>query len=142
MLISMLRGWRAAHRAMGSKTLSAIGPIATWTLPAGYAYDPLADAIRHTSSGAVLTPSSTHYSAVTTSIDYVPSGNHSQLQALIEAGLVPAGTLDVWVKASDKATVLAAWRVTLDGLSYQPDLQSALPAGAPDVAMIRLRQAT
>lgn len=142
MLISMLRGWRAAHRAMGSKTLSAIGPIAIWTLPAGYAYDPLADAIRHTSSGAVLTPSSTHYSAVTTSIDYVPSGNHSQLQALIEAGLVPAGTLDVWVKASDKATVLAAWRVTLDGLSYQPDLQSAVPAGAPDVAMIRLRQAS
>lgn len=142
MLLSMLRGFRQAWRAMGSKTLSAIGPVSTWTLPTGYAYDPLADAIRHTTSGAVLTPSSTHYSAVTSTIDYVPTGNHSQLQALIEAGLVPAGTLDVWVKNSDKATMLAAWRVQLDGLNYQPDLQSALPAGAPDVAMIRLRQAS
>lgn len=141
MLLSMLRGFRVAHRAMGSKTLSAIGPVSTWTLPSGYAYDPLADAIRHT-SGTVLTPSSTHYGAVTSTIDYVPTGNHSQLQALIEAGLVPAGTIDVWVKASDKAAMLAAWRVTLDGLSYQPDLQSALPSGAPDVALIRLRQAT
>lgn len=142
MLLSMLRGFRQAWRAMGSKTLSAIGPVSTWTLPPGYAYDPLADAIRHTTSGAVLTPSSTHYSAVTSTIDYVPTGNHSQLQALIEAGLVPAGTLDVWVKNSDKATMLAAWRVQLDGLNYQPDLQIALPAGAPDVAMIRLRQAS
>lgn len=142
MLLSMLRGFRQAWRAMGSKTLSAIGPVSTWTLPTGYAYDPLADAIRHTTSGAVLTPSSTHYSAVTSTIDYVPTGNHSQLQALIEAGIVPAGTLDVWVKNSDKATMLAAWRVQLDGLNYQPDLQSALPAGAPDVAMIRLRQAS
>lgn len=132
----LVRAFGRAHRAQGRPSLTVIGAISGWTLPAGYAYDAATDCIRHT-NGTVLT----NYAAYQTSaaVSYLPARLTETTLALIASGLLKPGALEVFVQAADVATLEAGWRVQVGGVEYR--LQRLERAGTDGWARATLERA-
>ena len=96
----------------GKPTITAVAPVADWTLPAGFAYNDDLDVIAN-AAGTVITNPEDYWATDTVYI--VPLGRSADLQALIAAGEAPSGTANFLVLDTDAATVRAAHAIQYDG---------------------------
>lgn len=110
------RAFGRAHRQQGRPSLTVVGAISIWTLPAGYAYDPSTDCIRHT-NGTVLTSYAAYQ--VTTAVSYLPARLTETSLALIASGLLKPGALEIFVQPADVSALEGAWRVQVGGVEYR-----------------------
>ena len=133
--------FRRAWLAYGKPTLLAAPPLTEWTLPAGYGYSASYDGIR-TGSGEVLNDlsafqTSGYFAGETVYI--VPLESTDEMRSMAAAGVVPDGTLELYVLAADLATVRAAFAVQVGGLWFDVAAAGVEPSGASDVwARVRL----
>lgn len=110
--------FRKAWLAYGKPTISVVPPLSSWSLPAGYAYDSSVDAIQ-TTGGATLNDLDVLSEYYATSTVYiVPSGNTADLDVLVAAGIVPSGSVEVYILQADVATVNQAFAVQVNGQWY------------------------
>jgi len=130
------RMFQRAWRAFEKPTLTAIRPIAYWSLPSGWSYDEEVDAIVD-SSGTVL-PNPEDYWASDT-IYIVPLGETADLLNMMTAGLVPSGTVDVLIMQQDVATVNQAHAVQLNGEWYDVVEVAQTPVGHSQGIWARVR---
>lgn len=136
------RIFRQAWKAYGKPMLYAVPPVASWNLPAGYAFDSSLDAIR-TADGATLTDLDVlaqYYASEPVYI--VPTQRTADLEVLVAAGVVPSGTVEVYVLQPDVATLNAAHAVKLHGQWYDVTEPAQAPVGhAPGIwAKVRLQR--
>jgi hypothetical protein len=106
--------------------MAVVPPRDEWSLPAGFAYDPLQDAVVD-ATGAVLTNYGDYYAAGYLYI--VPQKQSADSRLLAIAGLVPSGTMVVAVWGDDLTTVRRAYAVELDGEWYDVVDAGNRPAG-------------
>ena len=129
--------FRRAWLAYGQPQMAAVKPIADWTLPAGFSYDDELDVIRN-AAGAVITNPEDYWA-----MDYlniVPTRRSADLQMLIAAGEVPAGSVDVYILSADIETVRDAHSVEIDGDWYDVGEAAHAPVGvAPAGNWARVR---
>jgi hypothetical protein len=92
--------------------MTAVRPVSGWSLPAGFAYDANLDRI--TNASHVVLPNPEAY-WVTDSVDVVPSVPNRDLRAMMAAGLVPAGTVELGILSDDATTVRNAHAVQYAG---------------------------
>jgi hypothetical protein len=109
------RIFRQAWLAYGQPQMAAVQPITGWTLPAGFAYDGDLDVIQN-AAGAVITNPEDYWAM--DYLDIVPTKRTADLQMLIAAGEVPAGSVDVYILSADAPTVRAAHSIEIDGDWY------------------------
>lgn len=135
--------FRRAWLAYGKPSLLAAPPLDEWTLPSGYGYSASYDGIR-TGSGETLNDlgaflASGYFAGETVYI--VPVQDTDELRSMAAAGVVPDGTLELYVLAADLATVRAAFAVQIGGLWYDVAAVGAEPSGTTDVwARVRLQR--
>ncbi|HNU04164.1 MAG TPA: hypothetical protein PKL67_08415 [Anaerolineae bacterium] len=135
--------FRRAWRAYGQPSLLAAPPLDAWTLPPSYSYSAAHDGIR-TGSGETLNDldaflASGYFAGETVYI--VPVQDTDELRSMAAAGIVPDGTLELYVLAADLATVRSAFAVQINGLWYDVAAVGAEPSGAGDTwARVRLRR--
>jgi len=106
--------WQAWRR-YGQPLMTVVRPLGDWNLPAGFAYNAELDVIQD-AAGTVL-PNPEDYWA-TDLVYIVPARQTGETRMLMVAGLVPAGTVDVFVLAADLPAVRAAHAVEIDGDWY------------------------
>ena len=132
------RIFRQAWERYGKPALWAIRPLADWSLPAGFAYDRSVDAITD-AAGTVLPNPESYWAG-----DYVyivPIGQTADLRAMVAAGVVPSGMVDVKVLSADLATVRAAHAVQINGDWYDVLEVAQAPVGVAGVwGTVRLRR--
>lgn len=119
-----------AWRAYGKPVISVAPPVASWSLPAGYAFDDQSDGIV-TAGGATITDLdglSAYFAEA--SVYIVPIRSDDDTRVLIAAGVIPSGALDVKILAADVATVKAAFAVEVDGEWFNVDSVAVEPSGA------------
>ena len=123
------RTFRRARNRLGSPVLTAVRPITDWAdnLPAGYHYDEAVDSI-HDYNGRPLAVLSDYWT--TDSVDIVPLAASEELQALMVAGEVPAGSLEVVVLAANTTKMRAAWAALIDGIEYNIKSVTQYPPGS------------
>jgi len=117
-----------AWNAYGKPVLTAVRPRSAWSLPAGFAYDDDYDAI--TDSAGTVLPNPESYWATDT-VYIVPVKRTADLDVLIAAGVVPAGTVDVYVLAADVATMQAAHACQINTDWYDVIDVGQAPVGYP-----------
>jgi hypothetical protein len=131
------RMFRQAWERYGRPVMWAVKPIANWTLPQGFAYNPLHDAVQNT-SGIVL-PNPEDYWAGDY-INIVPLGVTADLRALMAGGLVEAGTVEVRVLVADLPVVRSAHAIQIDGEWYDVTEAASRPVGAGVWGQVFLRR--
>src|SRR5512135_1798092 len=109
------RIFRHAWLRYGQPTMEVVRPMSAWTLPAGFAYDQDVDCIRN-GAGVVLRNPEDYW--VSDIVYILPNksermGSIAELQQMLVAGVVTAGTIGVWVYGTDIAKVKAAHAVKL-----------------------------
>ena len=117
-----------AWKAYGQPILTAVRPYSAWTLPAGFTYDDDYDQITDI-AGTVLPNPQSYW--VTDTVYIVPVKRTADLDVLIAAGVVPAGTVDVYVLAADVATMQAAHACQINGDWYDVIDVGQAPVGYP-----------
>jgi hypothetical protein len=117
-----------AWLAYGKPVLTAVRPLATWALPAGFAYDAQYDAIQN-SAGTVLPNPEAYW--ITDTVYIVPLKRTADLDVLIAAGIVPAGTVEVNILAYDVPRVKVAHAAQLNGDWYDVIDVGQAPVGYP-----------
>lgn len=127
------RIFRHANRRYGEPYLTAVRPLADWSLPAGYAYDAHVDAIRN-AAGYILTEPQAYWTTDTVYI--VPTRSSAEdasaeAFALLAGGVAPGGFTEVWVRQSDITTLRAAHALLLDKRWYDIASLQEAPAGYP-----------
>lgn len=125
--------WRAANRP----TMTVIGAISTWSLPAGYSYSKRADRIVN-SSGVPQTLDATWYANAKTTVNFVPTRASQETQAMVASGLLPTGSRDVFVLAADITAIDAAWAIEINGERYHVRGKTGVPDGAAQMYRLRL----
>jgi hypothetical protein len=120
--------FQRAWTAYGQPRLTAVRPVSYWGLPAGFAYDPTYDAITDTNHTVLPNPE-TYW--VTDTVYIVPVKRTADLDVLIAAGVVPAGTVDVYILAADMATMGAAHACQINGQWYDVREVALAPVGYP-----------
>lgn len=121
------RIFHRAWRRYGQPTMAALSQPADW-LPAGFAWEPSWDAPMN-SGGIVLTNASDYYAGYLDTIYIIPAQQTADVRAMVAAGLIPTGTVDVYILAADLATVETAFAVRLDGDWYDVIDPGHAPAG-------------
>jgi hypothetical protein len=133
--------FRRAWQRYGKPTMTIVPPLADWSLPAGYSFDPSRDGIV-TGGGATLTDLdalSEYYAAGVVYI--VPLQASDDLRAMRSAGIAPDGQIEVYVLAADIPTVQAAFAVQVGGLWFNVVSPAVEPSGAADIwARVRLER--
>ena len=137
-----MKGWNEAtfNRLWGvanRPTMTAIGPISSWTLPAGYSYSKRADRIVD-SNGVPQALDSSWYADATDDIAYIPTRLSDEAKAAIATGLLPAGSREAFILATDITTVQNAWALEIDGERYHLRNATGEPGGAAHVYRLRL----
>ena len=127
------RLWRVANRP----TMTAIGAISTWTLPAGYSYSVRADRVVN-SNGVPVELDASWYADVSTDINFIPTRLSDQTTAMIATGTLPTGSREVYVLASDIDTVSDAWALVIDNERYHLRQKDGIPGGAAQIYRLRL----
>ena len=133
-----VRTFKRARNRLGGPTLVAVRPITDWAnaLPVGYHYDESVDSI-HDYNGRQLAVLSDYWT--TDSVDMVPLAASEELQALMVAGEVPAGSVEVIVLADNTAKMRAAWAALIDGIEYNIKSVTKYPPGSVAIfAVVRL----
>ena len=125
--------WRAANRP----TMTVIGAISTWSLPAGYEYSARADRIVD-ANGTPQTLDASWYASAKTTVNFVPTSASQQTMAMVASGLLPAGSRDVFVLASDIAAIDAAWAIEINGERFHVRGKTGVPDGAAQMYRLRL----
>jgi len=120
--------FRRAWLAYGKPTMTTVRPIAYWALPAGFAYAAEYDAITN-SAGMVLTNHADYW--VTDTVYIVPAKHTADLDMLIAAGVVPSGSVDVYIMAADVARVKASHAAQINGDWYDVIDVGQAPVGYP-----------
>lgn len=138
-MMSKPRGLRAffekAWVRNSKPSLMVVNPVSTWVLPAGYAYDEATDTVRHETSGAVLTGQEVYWN--TSTVPYVSQRASEELQALMIAGVLPAGSIEVAVRAESAAAVRESHLVLVNGKRYNV---RQTPGGADETeTVVRIR---
>jgi hypothetical protein len=124
--------FQRAWQAYGQPVVTVVRPPSTWALPAGFAYDQTYDAIQN-SAGVVLPNPQAYW--VTDTVYLVPTKRTADLDVLIAAGVVPAGTVDIYVLAADVATMQAAHACQINGDWYDVKDVGQAPVGYPGGAL-------
>lgn len=119
--------FRKAWTRYGKPTMTVVKPIASWSLPDGFAYDTSVDAIRN---NGIILPNPEDY-WITEQVYIVPDDPGSDMRVLIAAGIVPSGTLTLSILSNDAETVRAAHAVQVDGAWYDVAEVVCEPAGGP-----------
>ena len=127
------RLWDTSNRP----TMTAIGAISTWTLPAGYSYSARADRIVD-SSGTPVALDESWYADVKDEIAYIPTRLSDQTLSMIATGLLPSGSREAIILADDYSTISSAWAIEIDGERYHLRNADGIPGGAPHVYRLRL----
>ena len=108
----------------------AADPVTDWNLPAGFAYDGTLDVVQ-SAAGVVLTNVMDYMTGAY--LDIVPVKRTADLEVLVAAGVVPAGTVDVYILSADSETVKAAHSIEIDGDWYDVKEVAHGPVGiAPE----------
>lgn len=118
--------FRRAWLAYGRPLLRVVRPMSEWTLPSGFAYDPAVDVIRDT-TGRVLPNPDAYW--VTDTVYIVPARATTDERVLTAAGIIPTGTLYVYVLPQDVATVRNAHAVEAGNVWYDVVEVTAEPIG-------------
>ena len=131
-----------AWLAYGKPVLTAVRPRSAWNLPAGFSYDDNYDAI--TDAAGTVLPNPQDYWA-TDMVYIVPTKRTADLDVLIATGVVPAGTIDIFVLAADVATmqVAHAGQINTDWYDVMDVGQAPVgyPGGATGIwARVRLQR--
>jgi hypothetical protein len=127
-LSSMVSGiFSLAWRRYGKPLMAVVPPIAQWTLPAGFSYDPETDQVM-SAGGVVLDNWGDYYAAEYLYI--VPIAPSADRMTLAAAGVVPAGSTDVYVLKADADTARNAHSVQIDGEWYDVVEVARAPLGA------------
>lgn len=126
-----------AWQRYGRPVMRVVRPIAHWALPAGFAYNPTVDAI--TDAAGIVLPNPEAY-WTTDDVYIVPTGGTADEQVLAAIGVIPAGTIYVFVLPQDAATVRAAHAIEVDGAWYDVVEVSARPVGANAWLRVELRR--
>ena len=130
--------FKKAWRRYGEPVMWVAAPVADWNIPAGFSYDAETDAVTNTITGAVLENVLDYI--VGEYLDIVPVKRTADLETLIAAGVVPAGSVDVYILAADSETVKAAHSVEIDGDWYDMREVAHAPVGiAPEGVWARVR---
>ncbi len=132
---SFNRAWRGLNRP----TLTAIGAISTWTLPSGYVYSKRKDRITN-ASGVVQTVLASWYANATETVKYVPTKNSQETQALVMAGMLTDGSIEVVLLASDATKIRNAWAIDIGSVRYKAKGTTDIPTGSADLARVRLER--
>jgi len=111
------RMFRSDWRRNGSPTLTAVDPIEDW-VPAGYAYDSNFDEVKHQISNTPLADPSLHWTSQ--AVRYIPSGPTPELRQMINIGVVPVGSAEIFIMGDDMSTIREAYRVIMNGVTYYP----------------------
>lgn len=117
-----------AWLAYGQPVLTAVRPVSAWNLPAGFTYDPTYDALTN-GSGTVLPNPQAYWT--TDTVYLVPVKRTADLDVLVAAGVVPAGTVDIYVLAADAATMQAAHACQINTQWYDVSDVGQAPVGYP-----------
>lgn len=121
--------FQKAWLAYGKPTIAVVPPVADWSLPAGYAYEDSVDAIQ-TAGGATITDLDALAGYYASDVVYiVPSGRTADLDVLIAAGVVPSGTIEVYVLQADVATIRESFAVQVNGEWYTKSEAGQAPVG-------------
>lgn len=121
--------------------MAAVPPIDDWALPAGFAYDESIDAIANSAHTVILNPED--YWGPVDYLYIVPLGRTADVDAMIAAGVIPTGMVDVYILSADVATVRAAHAVEIDGAWYTVIDAGHAPVGTGTIgnwAMVRLQR--
>lgn len=132
--------FRKAWLRYGRPMMWAVRPVADWSLPAGFAYDSETDMIQN-GAGLVLTNVEDYWAGGY--IYIVPMGRSGDLDVLVAAGIVPEGTVDVYILRDDAPTVKVAHSIEIDGDWYDVLEVAHAPVGIGDSALwarVRLRR--
>lgn len=137
-LAAMVRRiFRQAHIRYGEPQMWAADPVADWNLPAGFAYDAQLDLIQNV-TGVVLNNPQDYMTGGY--IDIVPVKRTADLEVLVAAGVVPGGSVDVYILSADGETVKAAHSIEIDGDWYDVREVAHGPVGiAPEGNWARVR---
>ncbi|GAB4565353.1 MAG: hypothetical protein Kow0047_15860 [Anaerolineae bacterium] len=120
------QAFRRAWTRLGGPRMAVVPPVSEWTLPDGYAYDQATDTVRNAAGDVLLDPSG-YYAAEY--IDVVPATPGADVQALVAAGVVPEGQMEVMILGDDLAVVQNAHAVEIDGDWYDVVEVAHTPAG-------------
>jgi len=135
--LSVQRMFKQAWERYSRPVIWAVRPILNWSLPTDFTYNLIDDAIED-SSGVVL-PNPEDYWAG----DYiyiVPMGVTADLRAMIAAGYVEAGTIEVRVMVADLPVVRQAHAIMIDGEWYDVTEAASRPVGAGVWGQVHLRR--
>jgi hypothetical protein len=128
-----------AWRAYGQPTMDLVPPLASWSLPAGYAFDDQNDGITTTGGDTFTDLDALSVYFTTDPVYIVPVQETAELRTLIAAGVVPNGTTEVFVLQADVATARAAFAVELSGEWYNVVDSGQGPAGHPTGTWAKVR---
>lgn len=109
------RIFRRAWQRYGRPLMYVVHQISEWSLPAGFSYDDETDSI-HNAVGTWLPNEGDYWLG-----DYVyivPTRRTADLDVLIAAGVVPEGTVDVYILHSDVEDVRHAHACEISGDWY------------------------
>ena len=120
--------FKHAWRRYGKPVMWVVRPPAAWSLPAGFAYDGGLDAITDTATGSLTLTNPEDYWAGDM-VYIVPVGRTADLGVLVAAGVVPEGTVEVYILPADALTVRRAHAVEIAGDWYDVVEVAQGPAG-------------
>lgn len=127
-LVTMVRRiFLQAWKQYGKPIMAVVPPIASWSLPAGFSYDRETDQVMD-GAGVALLNWGDYYAAEYLYI--VPIAPSADRMTLAAAGVVPAGSTDVFVMKGDADTARAAHSVQVDGEWYNVVEVARAPLGA------------
>lgn len=134
------RIFRLAWHRYGEPSMRVVRPLDEWLLPDGYAYDDATDTVINY-YGYILSDEDLFLTADTVYI--VPTQRSADLDVLIAAGVVPTGTVDVYILKDDAETVKAAHAIEIDDDWYDVLEVAHAPVGIGDSALwarVRLKR--
>lgn len=129
--------FKKAHDRYGKPVMWVAAPVTDWSLPAGFTYDSEFDVVQ--SAAGVVLENVMDYVAGGY-INIVPIRRTADLEVLIAAGVVPGGSVDVYILSADTETVKAAHSIEIDGDWYDMREVAHGPVGiAPEGNWARVR---
>lgn len=122
-----MRTFNALRRLKGDPTVLIVQPIANWTLPSGYAYDPKRDRIYNSGTNTTLSDYDQYWE--TDEVDYLPMESE-ELNTMIMAGIVKEGSVAARILPADYTKLSVGFRAIIDGVQYNIKGVTKFPAGA------------
>jgi len=119
--------FRRAWQAYGRPRMAVVPPRSAWSIPQGFAYDPLQDQI--VDANGTLLKNYSDYWPTLDYLDVLPVTESAEVRVLVAAGIVPSGTMTVGILGADLPTVRAAYAVQLDDEWYDVVDTPNTPAG-------------